>query len=164
MRGQVFQTAETHAVYGSKALREDEQFVEIPLYNVVAAAGTGNAVENEQAIDIMAFNRGWLRQELRISPDDALLMPLSGNSMEPTLHNGELLMLDRRDTTVQQDGIYVLRFDSTVLVKRLQRLPGGVIEVTSDNSLVYKPFKITLADVVDDFAIIGRVIWTGRRI
>ncbi len=49
-----------------------------------------------------------------------------------------------------------------LLVKRLQRLPGKKIKVSSDN-LSYAPYTIDIQTANKDFAVIGRVVWAGRR-
>jgi len=49
-----------------------------------------------------------------------------------------------------------------LLVKRLQFLPEGALMVTSDNP-AYQPFRVSLKEQGDEFSIIGRVVWAGRR-
>ena len=61
-----------------------------------------------------------------------------------------------------KDGIYVIRLEDTLLVKRLQRLPGHSLQVSSDNP-TYSVFNVSLARSSTDFAIIGRVVWAGKR-
>jgi phage repressor protein C with HTH and peptisase S24 domain len=56
----------------------------------------------------------------------------------------------------------VSRYDGLLQVKRLQRQPKGIIRVTSDNP-AYDPFSVNLQDDATDFAIVGRVVWVGRK-
>ena len=78
--------------------------------------------------------------------------------MEPTIKAGEYLLCSRSERHTQVgDGIYVIRLDGNILVKRLQVLPGGILEVSSDNSMYYKPFKLTISKQVD-FQVLGKVI------
>ncbi|MFZ2948804.1 MAG: S24 family peptidase [Desulfuromonadaceae bacterium] len=138
-------------------------FVQIPLYDVHAAAGAGAIVEHENIIDFLYFKSEWVRFSLNASPQDLYLIHVEGESMEPTLRPGDVILVDHRTAdTLPRDGIYVLRMDDTLLVKRLQRLPGNIIKVTSDNS-AYDPFTISLGDPMAGVAIIGRVVWCGRR-
>jgi len=61
------------------------------------------------------------------------------------------------------DGIYVMRYDNNLLVKRLQMLPGGIIRVKSDNSM-YDPWEITKSQLDgEELALIGRMVWTGQK-
>lgn len=140
-----------------------EEYALIPLYDVRAAAGHGAFIEEEHIVNWLAFRKEWLWRELRANISDLYLIEVDGESMEPTLRPGDVILVDRRDAQhVPRDGIYVLRMDGSLLVKRLQRLPGRKINVTSDND-AYKPFEIDLARSSDDIAIIGRVVWAGRR-
>lgn len=139
------------------------EYALVPLYDVRAAAGHGAVVEEEQIIDSLAFKRQWIQQELHASPGDLYLIYVDGESMEPTLRPGDVILVDRRSAqAVPRDGIYVLRMDGSLLVKRLQRLPGRQVKVTSDNP-AYEPFNLSLETPGEDLAIVGRVVWTGRR-
>lgn len=139
-------------------------YVAIPLYNGVrAAAGGGAIVEHETPDDALIFKEDWVRIELGAKPQDLYLIRVAGDSMEPTLRSGDVILVDRRATRPDREGVYILRMNGTLLVKRLQALPGGVVRVISDNA-TYEPFNVTRADLeAADMAVIGRVVWTGRR-
>ncbi len=142
---------------------ENMDMVAIPLYDVRAAAGHGALPAETPHSDVLHFNEAWIRQELRASPEDLYLIYVDGESMEPTLRSGDVILLDRRATKPDREGIYILRMDGMLLVKRLQALPGASVKVSSDNP-AYEPFILMLADMESqDFAILGRVVWSGRR-
>ena len=134
----------------------------IPLFDVRAAAGHGTLVEQEQVIDSLAFKHDWLRNELHLNPTDLYLIHVDGESMEPTLRPGDVILVNHTDNGPSRDGIYVLRMDDALLVKRLQRLPGGTIKVSSDNT-AYDSFNLNSDARNDGLSIIGRVVWSGRR-
>ena len=55
-------------------------------------------------------------------------------------------------------GIYVLRLDGTLMVKRLLLGKGGTLSILSDN-----PAYLAIEDVADtEVTVIGRVVWVGR--
>lgn len=139
-------------------------YVYIPLYDVRAAAGSGSLVEDEHVVDVLAFKEDWIRQELRAAPNDLRLIFVEGDSMEPDLRAGDIVLIDTTDTTARREGIYVIRMDGALLVKQLQRLPGGVLKVLSRNP-AYEPFTVTVAQLEerDGFTVIGRVVWACRR-
>lgn len=139
-----------------------DSYTYIPLYDVHASAGHGTFVEGENIVDVLAFRRDWIAKELMVSPKDLALIFVDGESMEPTLRPGDMILIVKQDNGPIKDGVYAVRLEDTVLVKRLQRLPGERIEVSSDNP-AYKPFSIELKKSHKDFTIIGRVIWAGRR-
>lgn len=140
-------------------------YVAIPLYNSVrAAAGSGALVEHERPDDALMFKEAWVRAELGARPGDLYLIRVAGDSMEPTLRSGDAILVDRRATRPDREGVYILRMNDMLLVKRLQALPGGVVRVSSDNP-AFAPFDIKADDIGGpDPAIIGRAVWTGRRI
>lgn len=82
--------------------------------------------------------------------------------MAPTLSAGDDILVDLGDCGARlRDGIYVLRVDGTLLVKRLAVHPvGRRVTVQSDN-----PAYPDIPDCgLDEIECIGRVIWAGRRI
>ena len=93
-------------------------------------------------------------------PWEFCLAYVEGESMEPALRPGDLVLLDRSATI--REGIYAIRIDDGLFVKRLQRLPGNQIKATSDNP-AYGPFTIDLGQVPAGISIVGRVVWAGRQ-
>ena len=81
--------------------------------------------------------------------------------MTPVLNPSDLILVKKQNGAPVKDGIHVVRLDDVILVKRVQRLPGGKIKISSDNK-AYEPYTLDLAEI-DNFAVIGRVVWAGRR-
>ncbi len=135
----------------------------VPLYDIRASGGGGAIVEGERVTDVLAFKEEWIRNELRSNPADLYLIYVTGESMEPTLRPGDLILVDRRTADMASDGIYVIRMGGALLVKRVQALPGSRIRITSDNP-AYQPFELERGQVqAEGLAILGRVVWAGRR-
>jgi phage repressor protein C with HTH and peptisase S24 domain len=82
--------------------------------------------------------------------------------MFPTLADGDDIMVDRSVAGARlHDGIYVLRRDDTLTVKRIAVHPGTrKITISSDNS-TYPSWPDCDPEEVD---VIGRVVWAGRKI
>ncbi len=138
-------------------------FVAVPLYNDIhAAAGHGALVEHENADDALMFKEDWLRFELGAKASDLCLIRVSGDSMEPTLRGGDVILVNQQITRPDREGIYILRMGEMLLVKRLQAVPGGNLRVISDNA-AFDSWVISLADLGVEIAIIGRVVWSGRK-
>lgn len=141
---------------------KDSGYINLPLFEVSASAGSGVLIEVENQVKDISFEPSWLRKEVGVNPNDAFLMYVEGDSMYPTLKNESIIMVDRH-VTGMSDGIYVLRHESNLLVKRLQVLPGGIIKVKSDNPM-YEPWDINKSQLDGiDLELIGRVVWTGQR-
>lgn len=139
-------------------------YVALPLYNNIhAAAGHGAVIDQERPDDALMFQESWIRFELGARPDDLCLIRVSGDSMEPTLRAGDVILVNRQACKPDREGIYILRIGDMLLVKRLQAIPGGKVKVTSDNQ-AFDAWTINLADTSGDVIIVGRVVWSGRRL
>ena len=81
--------------------------------------------------------------------------------MDPTITDGDCVLIDRSQKQVIAGTIYALRTKSAVMVKRLQPTGATRIKVMSDNKL-YDSYEIDLKS--GDIEIIGQVIWIGREL
>ena len=133
----------------------------IPDYNVCASAGPGSEVGPECMDGLVAFRRDWLRNKLRVDPARLCLIHVEGDSMEPTLRPGDILLVDRSDTAVR-DGIFALGLDGALHVKRLHRPDRNTVEVLSDNPN-YRPRQIAARSIGVEARIVGRVVWADRK-
>lgn len=139
-----------------------EGMVPIPRSLASAAAGAGAPASDVDARPYFAFDPAWLRY-LTAAPAEALSMiKVQGDSMSPTLNDGDDILLDTtRCGHPLRDGIYVLRVEDSLLVKRLAVHPlGKAVTVQSD-----KPAYPDWPDCsLDTIHCIGRVIWAGRKV
>lgn len=129
---------------------------------VRASAGPGAIPEDERSRPYFAFDERWLRNLTGASHADLTLIRVEGDSMAPTLMDGDDILVDRGDCGARlRDGIYVLRIDEALVVKRLALHPvTRRITVQSDN-----PAYADWPDcAMDEIHCIGRVIWAGRRV
>ena len=134
--------------------------VGIPRLSIGASAGSGAVVGLEKVEAQLGFEIGWLRR-LTASPDKVSAIRVEGDSMMPTLADGDDILVDGGDGVERlRDGIYVLRIDDALNVKRVAVSPvGRTITIQSDNSAYPSWPDIAL----DRIRVIGRVIWVGRR-
>ena len=103
----------------------------------------------------------WLRKEYGAT-DSLQGIRVSGDSMEPTLMDGDVVLVDRKDF-VPSDGVYVLRIEDNLFVKRLSRLPNIQIKVISDIPS-YSKYVIDLKNPPTGFQVIGRVLMKCQKI
>ena len=132
------------------------EWVDVPRLAVGASAGPGAIDADERAIGAFRFSARWLREQ---GLDAANLSAISvqGDSMEPTLRDGDEILVDCR-TGPLRDGIHVVRLDEAVLVKRIDTgLPGRIV-LMSDNS-TYRPIELEAGEV----EVVGRVVWKSGR-
>lgn len=142
-------------------LQAPDGFILVPRYDVAGSMGNGHVIHSEQIVDHLAFRAEWVRTELGTSPNSLVLISAVGDSMEPTLRAHDLLLIDRSVRAVKQDAIYAFAVDGELRIKRIQRLFDGSLVIKSDNPS-YSPESLT-QDQSASINIIGRVVWSGRR-
>jgi phage repressor protein C with HTH and peptisase S24 domain len=129
---------------------------------VRVSAGPGAVVTEELGKPYFAFDERWLKALTASQPSKLSIVRVEGDSMAPTLNAGDDILVDLGDGSERlRDGIYVLRIDDAVVVKRLALNPTGRrVTVQSDN-----PAYPDWPDCgLDEVKPIGRVIWAGRRV
>lgn len=129
---------------------------------VSVSAGPGAVVTEELGKPYFAFDERWLKALTPSQPSKLSIVRVEGDSMAPTLNAGDDILVDLGDSADRlRDGIYVLRIDDAVVVKRLALNPTGRrVTVQSDNPAYPDWPDCSLGDI----KVIGRVIWSGRRI
>ena len=133
------------------------EFVFIPRLSIDLSAGTGkdqveiNFVEKQP----QAFRADWIRKE-HLKPKKLAAMYASGRSMEPSIWDGDSLVVDTSQTEVIDGKVYALWYDGGERVKRLFRLPGGGLRIQSDNPefppIILEPGNLAVVRVI------GRVV------
>ena len=106
------------------------------------------------------FSRAWLRSFTRSAPEQLFWAAGDGDSMEPTIRSGEIMLIDAAQKTMSMsEGIWAVAVGDVGMIKRLH-VPGkGRVQLISDNG------RIPAAEVAEDEVhIIGRVIAVVRRL
>ena len=146
---------------GGPAGAASADLVRVPRLEVGASAGPGAVAGDERARGHIGFDPAWLRR-LAADPRRLSLIRVEGDSMVPTLADGDEILVDRADAADRlRDGVYVLRIEDALVVKRVARHPSGrSLSVSSDNE-AYPSWPECDPRAVE---IVGRVVWVGRRI
>lgn len=135
----------------------EEEFVRVPKVVARLSAGGGSFETDSMVEGYYAFRGEWLRSKGRA--EEMVLMQVVGNSMEPEIHEGDLVLVDQSRTDVLAGGIYAVGVEDTVLVKRVEKLPGQLV-LHSDNT-DYSPVRLS-GDELESVRVIGRVVWACR--
>jgi phage repressor protein C with HTH and peptisase S24 domain len=90
-----------------------------------------------------------------------VLIKVEGDSMEPTLLSGDLVLVDRgRSFISPEGGIYAIALDDIIMVKRVQVIhPIDKLRIISDN-----PKYNTIEVPADQVKVNGKVIWFAREL
>lgn len=99
-----------------------------------------------------------LNRDLVKHPLATYYVRVEGDSMEPLIHAGELLVVDRMVETKDGD-VVVARLGEEFVVKRLHTQEDGSIRLVPDNP-AYEPFRVTEGM---DFEVWGRVMYSIHR-
>lgn len=152
----------TRAVVARPGLvQRAEDYVLIPQLAVGASAGNGAVPGSESPLATLAFQANWVRSVANGRPEALSVIGVEGDSMLPTLADGDQILVDTDDRERLRDGIYVLRTDDALLVKRLSVHPGTRrLAIRSDNDAYPSWDDCDPAGVT----VIGRVVWVGRRL
>jgi Peptidase S24-like len=136
--------------------------VSINRHAIGASAGPGAIAGHELGKPYFGFDERWLKALTPTAPSNLSIVRVEGDSMSHTLNDGDDILVDLGDAAERlRDGIYVLRVDDSLIVKRLALHPmGRRVTVQSDN-----PAYPDWPDCgLDEIQCIGRVIWSGRKI
>lgn len=130
--------------------------------DISASAGSGADAGGERVLSEFAFNEPWLRELCRGRRPDVSMIRVQGDSMAPTLVDGDEILVENLESSERvRDGIYVLRQEDALLVKRLAMGPSTrSVRIRSDNPAYPEWPECDLASL----QIIGRVIWAGHRV
>lgn len=135
--------------------RPSAELVAVPRIDLGASAGPGGWAEDDALRAPFAFPPALLRQ-LAVRAEAASMVRVAGDSMAPTLNDGDEILVDRDRCRIDPRGIFVLRADEELLVKRLRPAVGGV-ELVSDNPAYAVRFARS-----GSFRLLGQVAWLGR--
>jgi phage repressor protein C with HTH and peptisase S24 domain len=135
-----------------------QDFDLVPIVETYLSAGAGAFVPSEMICGYCAFRKDWLHR-FASSPKNAVLVPVRGPSMEPTIMGGDMLMIDRGRVRIYDGCIYAIGIGETISIKRLYPLLSGRIRLVSDNEK-YPPEEI----LPEELRIIGQVIWFAREL
>ncbi len=130
--------------------------VRVPRLAIAVSAGPGRLVTSEATVASAGYAAEDLAR-LGLAPADAAILDVHGDSMLPTLMDGDRILVDRgRRVPGARGGVWVLRCEDELLVKRLVR-DGGEWRILSDNA----PERRASVDSVE---VLGRVVELVRRL
>ncbi|HGH2429917.1 TPA: XRE family transcriptional regulator [Salmonella enterica subsp. enterica serovar Senftenberg] len=140
--------------------RDSEEFVEIPLLNVSLSAGNGSCELEESSDFALVFRRYYLKK-MGVPESAAKLVRVSGQSMEPTLNDGDVVGVNTQDTTIRDGKTYAICQSDLLRVKTLIATPTSVI-IRSINREEY-PDEVLEREVFHkNVRVIGRVFWSSH--
>lgn len=137
---------------------DESEFVPVKRAEVKFSNGHGQVIYYEDDRPPLSFRADFLRK-LGIAQGNAVVVDATGESNEPKIPHGAVVLINRGDSTNLNGDFFAFRADGHLLIKRLSRLEGVGILATAENSN-FTPKNIVYKDPID-FEVVGRAVWTG---
>lgn len=132
----------------------DEDLVEIDSIDLKFGMGGSFLDTDHVEVEKVKFDRSWIRQFTSSPPNMLCTTKGIGDSMMPTIHDQDVVIIDRSQTRPEMgDMIWAVAYSGWGMIKRLRALPDGRIRISSDNQLVRDEYASD-----GELFIIGRVI------
>lgn len=150
---------------------DSKDYALVPLHVATLSAGSGSINGDNAIIDHLAFRINWLRK-LGVAPDQACLARAEGNSMLPTIHPGDMVLIDtarteppvyrRRENDQRRTAIYAFVEAGQARLKRIERPASDVLFLVSDNPNHAPELRTGPQLEQLQTSIIGKVVWWGH--
>jgi len=132
---------------------ETDRFFQVHYFADVRASAGGGAFNFEEDYEVLSIDRTIMGNIVPTSNEILEAINVDGESMEPTLQDGSIVFIDRSQTNINKDGIFVASTTAGLFIKRIRQRADGMIELISDNK-AYSPEIIT----ADEIQIVGKVV------
>ena len=141
-------------------LSEQLDLVQLPLLDLKFGMGGGTELDLYHEPKLISVSRDWVRAFTSTDPQFLFMGTGIGDSMMPTIHDGDLFLGDRSQIMPRMgDQIWAITYYGMGMIKRLRPGPEGTWKIMSDNATV--PIE-TAAD--GEMSIVGRVVAVMRRV
>lgn len=121
--------------------------------DVNASAGGGSDIDEGEAKEINVPEEfvQMLGGESELKNIEAI--SVSGDSMEPTFSYNDIVFINRSKTNLDRGGVFTIRTEGGLFIKRVQKRIDGMIDIISDNN-VYTTQVLN----PNELEVIGRVV------
>jgi len=139
-----------------------DNITEVVRYDAALSAGPGSLIDpNAEPLGVCHFETQWLKTVTRAVGEQLAVVRVDGDSMEPTLADGDWILIDRTQTRINREGVYALQIGDMVWIKRISlNLSEKLVRVISDNTN-YPVQELEESEL----QILGRAVWiVGRKV
>ena len=133
---------------------ETEKFFQVRYFSDIRASAGGGAYGfDEEDHQLISIDEKIMHNMVGLGNTELEAIHVDGESMEPTLQDGSIVFIDRTQTNINKNGIFVAATTGGLFIKRIQQRADGMVELISDNSM-YPPQAIG----PDEVTIVGKVV------
>jgi phage repressor protein C with HTH and peptisase S24 domain len=132
---------------------ETEKFFHVRYFSDIRASAGGGAEVFDENYETISIDEKIMRNMVGLGNTELEAIHVDGESMEPTLQDGSIVFVDRTQTNIAKNGIFIAATTGGLFIKRIQQRADGMIELISDNTM-YPPQAVGSDEVV----IVGKVV------
>ncbi len=132
---------------------ETEKFFRVRYFADIRASAGGGAEVFGEGYEMLSIDKKILDNIVGLGNKDLEAIHVDGESMEPTLQDGSIVFVDRTQTNINKEGIFIASTTAGLFIKRIRQRADGMVELISDNK-TYSPEVLS----ADEVTIVGRVV------
>lgn len=134
-------------------------YVRVPVFDAAGSCGMQNGqVGSDLITGAVDLAERFIRSLAGVTSTKRLqVISSTGDSMAPTIESRALILIDTNQRQLIGDGVFCIRIDGELFIKRIQRIPGGGLTLLSDNPRY--PSLALSRDALEQTEIIGRVVY-----
>ena len=135
----------------------DQELIYVPKAQARLCAGGGSFEVGALPVSEHPFPRQWLAK--MGSPSAMVFMDVVGDSMEPGIRDGDMVLVDQSNTQISPQSILAVGVDDAIYLKRVEKRNGGILLHSDNND--YSDLEL-YGDELNSFRVIGKVVWLCR--
>jgi len=132
---------------------ETEKFFQVRYFADIRASAGGGAYGFDEDFETITLDEKIMHNMVGMGNTELEAIHVDGESMEPTLQDGSIVFLDRSQTNINKDGVFIASTTAGLFIKRIRQRADGMVELISDNK-AYPPEVLT----PDEVSIVGKVV------
>jgi phage repressor protein C with HTH and peptisase S24 domain len=132
---------------------ETDKFFQIKYFADIRASAGGGAEVFGEDYEMLDMDKSIIHNMVGRGNTNLEAINVDGESMEPTLSNGSIVFIDREQTNINKDGIFIASTTAGLFIKRIRQRADGMVELISDNKS-YSPEVLS----PDEVSIVGKVV------
>ena len=134
-------------------IEETNKFFQIRYFADIRASAGGGAEVFDEAYETITLDEKIMHNMVGMGNTELEAIHVDGESMEPTLQDSSIVFVDRAQTNINKDGIFIASTTAGLFIKRIRQRADGMVELISDNKN-YSPEVLA----PDEVSIVGKVV------
>ncbi len=134
-------------------IEETNKFFNIRYYADIRASAGGGAEVFDETYETITLDEKIMHNMVGLGNTELEAIHVDGESMEPTLQDGSIVFVDRAQTNINKDGVFIASTTAGLFIKRIRQRADGMVELISDNKN-YTPEVLA----PDEVQIVGKVV------